>query len=373
MFVLGQILLSRLVYLAGGVLTIALLDEANKDSLTLGEFLARAPDTVRILLFNADSIWYQTIVRSGYDPGPFSLAEQQNWAFFPLFPALIRLTGGSIVAGVLLANLALLAAGLLLSYEIRRAYGRTAARWTLLLLLFAPMSGVLSAYRPDSLVLLASVAAWVAARHERWWLAWLAVAFAVLARPTGALAALLVLGPLLASIRADGWSRAALLRLAGVCLPIGALVAFSAYLGLRTGNPMAWQAIQAVWGRTFMDPFTLVHRYVTTDPILVHWRWDFVALGVVVLLAGCATGVALLLRRQWSLGAFVLAGLLVSPITGGTTQALARYATTLFPIYMEVATDRKVRRIRLAVLVAMTALLALVGAWVALDVKAAMA
>jgi hypothetical protein len=371
-FVAGQFVLSRLVYLAGGVLTVGVLDGMKKHPLTLGEFLARAPATVHGLLFNADSGWYRSIVEFGYTQMPFSTAHQENWAFFPLFPALVRLAGGSTNAGILIANMALLAACLLLSFEVRQTNCRSSARWTVLLLLFTPFSGVLSSYRPDSLVLLFSVAAWVAARHHRWWPAWTAVALAALARPTGALAGLLVLAPLLASVRTSGWSRPAVGRLTGVALPIAAVAAFSIYLGMLTGNPLAWQAIQYDWGRVLVDPLTLIERY-WSDPLFIRGVWDFAALNWAVLAIGCAAGVGLLARRSWGLAAFTLASLLVSPLTGGVVQASGRYAASVFPIFMEISSDRRVRRWRLPVLVVSVVLLALVSAWIVLGVTAVLA
>jgi hypothetical protein len=368
-FVARQFVLSRLVYLAGGVMTMGVLDGTGKQALTFGAVLARAPDTIHGLLLNADSGWYENIVKFGYLQMPFSAAQQENWAFFPLFPALVRLAGGTTAAGILIANLAALAACLLLSFEVRRSYGLVSARWTVLLLLFTPLSGVLSSYRPESLVLFFSVLAWVAARHDRWWLAWAAVALAALARPSGVVAGLLVLGPLLATIRESGWAPKAAGRLAGVVLPIAAFAGFSIYLGMRTGNPLAWQAIQAAWGRTTLDPLSLLQRY-WSDPLFIRVGWDFAALNWAILVIGCAAAVGLFARRFWSLSTFTLVSLLLSPLTGGVTQGLGRYATGVFPIFMEISSDRRVRRWRLLVLIVSAVLLALVGAWTVLGATA---
>jgi hypothetical protein len=57
-------------------------------------------------------------------------------------------------------------------------------------------------------------------------------------------------------------------------------------------------------------------------------------------------------------------------MTGGTTQGLGRYATGVFPMFMEIASDRRVRRWRLIVLVVSAVLLALVGGWTAMGVTA---
>jgi len=361
-FVVGQFVLSRLVYLAGGVLTVGVLAGTPDKTVTFGTVLGRAPDVVHYLLVNADSAWYESVVKLGYLQMPFSAAQPENWAFFPLFPALVRLAGGTEIAGILIANLAAWVACLLLSFEVRQMFGRSSARWTVLLLLFTPFSGVLSSYRPDSLVLLFSVVAWVAARRDRWWLAWAAVALAALARPSGVVAALLVLAPVLASVRTSGWSRPAAGRLAGVVLPIAALAAFSIYLGMRTGNPLAWQGIQAAWGRAAVDPLVLVQRY-WSDPLFIRQGWDFAAFNWTVLVIGCAAGVGLLTRRSWGLAAFTLVSLLLSPITGGVMQGIGRYATGVFPIFMEIASDRRIRGWRLPVLIVSAVLLALVGAW----------
>jgi hypothetical protein len=150
------------------------------------------------------------------------------------------------------------------------------------------------------------------------------------------------------------------------------VAAFSIYLGMLTGNPLAWQAIQYDWGRVLVDPLTLIERY-WSDPLFIRGVWDFAALNWAVLAIGCAAGVGLLARRSWGLAAFTLASLLVSPLTGGVVQASGRYAASVFPIFMEISSDRRVRRWRLPVLVVSVVLLALVSAWIVLGVTAVLA
>ncbi len=249
-FVLVQFALSRALYLAVGVATTLLL--AAEPTERLADLVGPAWDAVRSLLVHGDSYWYRSIVQDGYTVMPFDASEARNWAFFPLFPVLVTLVGGSQAAGIALANVAALVATRLLMAEVRTGWGRGVARWTVLFLLFQPFSGMFSSFRPESLLLLFAVGAWVAARRGHWWLAFVCVALATLTRSQGVVVALLLIDPL--------WAQRDVLRrrpwpiLLGPLLPIAALVGFSAYLGSLTGDPLAWAHIQAAWGRDGFDP-----------------------------------------------------------------------------------------------------------------------
>ena len=373
-FIAVQFALSRLIYLAGGLLTIAIQYGMARAAVTFNDVIGLGPQVAGSLLYNGDSAWYASIVHGGYLDAQYSPSVGlTNWAFFPLYPLLVRLTGGSDLAGILIANLALLAACSLLSYELRVRHSRTAARWTILFLLYWPLSGLLSSYRPDSLVLLGSVVAWVAAGRQRWSVAWVGVAIATMARPTGALAGVLVMARIFAALRESGWSARTVLRpLSGAIIPIAGLVTFAAYMGLRTGDPLVFADMQAVWGRMPLSPEALIAKY-WANPMFILWSWDFAAFNWLVLAAGCLTGIRLAQRRSPGLAAFTLLSILVSPITGGSTIALGRYATAAFPLFMEPAMDRRLRGWRLGLLMVSTALLALVGAWIILGSEAVIA
>lgn len=132
-----------------------------------------------------DGVWYTGIARGGYSR--LDLA-----AFFPLYPLLIRATaplvgGSEEVAGLLLANLACLAAFLVLRLLVEEEFDRRVARRTLLLYVCCPLSIFLAAAYSESLFLLLAAGAALAAHRRRWLLAGACITLATLARSTGVL------------------------------------------------------------------------------------------------------------------------------------------------------------------------------------------
>lgn len=368
-FVLVHFILSRAIFLAGGLLTAMLLEGGGYAELlplaTSEAVLAK----VRLLVENGDSGWYQLIMLNGYEAIPFSAAGQHNWAFFPLFPILMTLIGGSLWSGVVLANVFAFIAVRLLAHEVRDTASRGAARWTVLFILYYPFSGMLSTFRPESLLLLCAVLTWALARRGHWWLAWLAVTAATFSRSQGALVALLMLEPMWAQreqLRRSPWA-----LLLGALLPLAALGAFSAYLGNLTGDPLAWAHIQAAWGRTGLGLGTLIDKY--WPPLFVaDAGWDFAFMNMVAIGLTVITSLVMLRARQVGFALFSLAWLAVPAVFGGMLISMTRYGTTLFPVFITLATVRALRPYRLMILLVMAGLLFGVGAWMSLELRAVM-
>ncbi|BAY11471.1 mannosyltransferase family protein [Calothrix sp. NIES-2098] len=108
-----------------------------------------------------DSIWYQIIATFGY--GYTNEYGQSAVAFFPLFPLLIhlimRLGLPYEVAGVLLNNLAFLAALIVLYFWVEEKYGTNAARWATATLAWCPYSVYGTVIYTEGLFLLFTTAA----------------------------------------------------------------------------------------------------------------------------------------------------------------------------------------------------------------------
>jgi len=167
----AQILLiflaSRLMLTVIGVLTLANFgDTPTQDHWLNWERLLH-------LCVRWDSDWYLSIIDSGYSRT--ELAEQSgatNFAFFPLYPLLVIATQkmwgvSAITAGVLVSNLAFIAA-LLLIFEYVQAIGLShrVGIMTVLLLCFVPQGFIFSALYTESTFLLLLVAAMYALRHQ---------------------------------------------------------------------------------------------------------------------------------------------------------------------------------------------------------------
>src|SRR5579859_3442356 len=130
-----------------------------------------------------DSRWYLEIAQHGYIYSP---NEQSSVAFFPLYSVLMRLVsiplGGDrtalVVAGMIISNVALLAALAVLVRLAATEMDVPLAERVPIFLLVWPTSIFLSAVYPESLFLLLATVAFLSARTGRWPVAGITAALA---------------------------------------------------------------------------------------------------------------------------------------------------------------------------------------------------
>ncbi|MFJ9628027.1 hypothetical protein ACIRU8_10070 [Streptomyces sp. NPDC101175] len=301
-----------------------------------------------------DGWWYQQIAVHGYHPelvripgatGLITL-EGNSAAFFPLYPALIRLTSeltglGSYGAGLLVSVLASFAAALGIHAVAahlldRRAGWAAAGLWAVW-----PGSGVEWAVYSDSLFV--ALAAWAchAVLTRRWLTAGLLTCAAGLNRPTAAaLVAAVALAALLAlrDRHRDGMARplAALLT-----APLG-LLAYLGWVGHRMGDYGGYFKLQSgAWahewdyGRQTLDVLTSLPVGRTT----YLFAWPFADLiGVCVVLLALA--LLPLLFRLRPPAVLVVYTVLTLVLVLGSQQIfsnVSRYLLPLFPLLLPLA------------------------------------
>lgn len=313
-----------------------------------------------------DALYYSSIAENGYTYSPDTHSAA---AFFPLYPALMRVTapvtGGTDSAALLISNLALLGA-LMMVQVLAEHEGFSAAARTraMLYLLVYPMGFFLGAGYAESLFLLLTIACAYAARTHRW--AW-AIALGMLATLTRVTGVLMVgvIGlewaashgfslshirqretwrALGRGLRAEGW-----VILAALGIPL-ALVSFMLYLGINFGSPMLFiEAHASVRGN-----FDLTR--VVTDVIKVLTRqtprFD------IITGAGALFLVVVLLPRSFRLrgsyGWYFLLSALI-PLTTGLISFM-RLMGGVFPLYFALAETPLSPRGHLVVMVAMVLL-----------------
>jgi len=201
-----------------------------------------------------DSRWYVAIVQDGYG---YQSGDQTAFAFWPGLPLLIKLatlvigrqdTETVAVLGIVVANLALLAALFYLVRLVRQDFGATVASRAALCLLVFPASVFLSAVYPHSLFLACTTASFYYARNGAWWRAGLLGGFAAITRAYGVLLVLPLAWELGCQACAGRWRpRRDLLALSLV--PAG-LVAWMGYLtGSSAGRRRSWRPSSAGGGR----------------------------------------------------------------------------------------------------------------------------
>ena len=172
---------SRLLVLGAGIAGVLTIPNQFGVSAQFGPIRTASASLV---LHQFDASYYLAIATHGY-----VTTASNNLAFFPLYPLMIRavgfVTGSDVTAGLLISFASFALALLLLHRLTELELGRRAADATVLLLAFAPLSFFFSAIYTESLFLLLSVAAVLAARRERWAVAGILAGLATLTRPTG--------------------------------------------------------------------------------------------------------------------------------------------------------------------------------------------
>jgi Gpi18-like mannosyltransferase len=306
------------------------------------------PELVRMSM-PGDAWWYRSITSEGYGPRK-DAGGAPNYAFFPLYPLLIRAVApGSDYAltGLLLSNvsfgIALFVLGL---FARRNGLSEEDAERAIVFLAFFPTSIFCSMPLPESLFLLLSLSSVLAASMRRWPVAAVFGALAALTRLPG----ILLLVPLtILFFRSDTRPRAKALWL--LLVPAGT-GAFLFYLDRLTGNPFAFLTVQQNWGRRPGLFWMPLWRYVS-NPTQVGEPWNLIAMNFAFALLVLAAGIGLIRQRRWDLGAYTLASLLL-PLSTGSLQSLGRYAVVVFPIYLWLAIAARkplVDRLGLATLV----------------------
>lgn len=299
----------------------------------------RAPARVlREQVLTADANWYVGIAEHGYHHGPFKADVPHNWAFFPLFPMILRLasylTSEFALTAMALSHLFFLLA-LFLLHRLCLSFGlpADAADRCLSYLAFFPTSYFFSLPLPEALFLMLTVGSFYLAKRDKWWLAGLCGAFASATRTTGVL--------LLPALAVLYWQTHGSLRswrkdiLALLLIPAG-LVSFMIYLKATTGNLFAFGDAMAAWGREagfFLGPLFDYLRH----PAEIAAHWDFKLLNFLTAILTLAVGGVLLMRRQFGLATYTLLTALVA-LSSTLLQSQARYMMVVFPIYLVLAT-----------------------------------
>jgi hypothetical protein len=327
----------------------------------------RPADVLRRVTLGADSLWIINIARTGYEKEPFNTNIQHTWAYFPLYPLLLRsvamVTGDLALTGIFLSSVFFFFALILLHRTVVAFnYDPALADRTVFYLAAFPASYFFSLAQTESLFLLLTVSCFYAARRERWWLAGLCGALASATR----LAGIFLLVPLAVMywqrIRlGNGRIKADVASL--LLVPLG-LIAFMIYLKSITGNALAFADIQVAWGHDpamFWRPLLAYLR----DPVRISVRWDFRLLNFAAAAMTLVCSLILLKRRQWAFGLYSLISILVPLSYQATLQSIARYSMVVFPAFIVLAgvgrsprTDQIIRAIFIVLLSLMSAMLA---------------
>ena len=312
-----------------------------------------------------DANWYAGIALDGYH-WQHSFERQQNIAFFPAYPMLMRVVGtltGAFDerlprtrriarltwAGLLVALVAFVFAAWYLAALARELLGPDRVRSAVILLAGYPFAVFFSAAYTESLFLLAALGAWYHARHGQYGRAGAWGLLLGLTRPNGFFLTL-PLGLIALGMRDGPPHRSAAGRIPGFApgvsrggvaaasMPAVGMLLFTVWLHQYSGVWFAWARVHAAWGRVLgvAAPDAIFERVSSLG--LVHLETDhpYQSLNAV----GLVFALSLIWPVWRHLGPAWTGYLLLNvlpPLFAGGLLSMGRLTATMFPLFLALA------------------------------------
>ena len=296
-----------------------------------------------------DTGWYMDVATDGYKWMPARVTTQQNIAFFPVYPMLMRYTslflGRELMwTGVLLSIVSFFGAMVYLYRFARERFGDDAAYGALALIATYPFALFFSAAYTESLFLLTIVGACYHFERNELWKAGLWGLLAGLTRPNGCLLsvvlALIAVRPLwpfrVRGLHLRDWMRIAD-RIAVAALPGLGMLLYSTYIFFLTGHPFRWASQNAAWGRVYRGldvMFAEQAQTITDDGLYVYAATrtvDAIQLAAVLFILLTVWPV---FRRVGLPYAVMLLVNLLPPLMMGGLLSMGRVTSVLFPTFV---------------------------------------
>jgi Gpi18-like mannosyltransferase len=305
------------------------------------------PDNILLDVFGSrwDTGFYLSIANEGYK---YEGAQLPSVAFFPLLPLFIglvsRLTNDTLMAGILVANAALLLASIFFYRLVALEGDESVAERAVWYLLIFPTSFFGSAIYSESLFLVCAIGALYLARRGYWESAAMLGVMTALTRLVGLIVApMLLLEWWMQRRNREEWEepppRWAIL--APALVPLGT-VGYMLFLHARFGDPLAFLHASAAWERQPQPFWTTVSDML--QPPAEGWSAALLAgnlpldnwIDLFIVVLFLVLGLVLLRQRRWSEAVFVLLGALI-PLNSGLLMSQRRYVWVLFPVFMLLA------------------------------------
>ncbi len=346
LFALVKLLVAaRFVHTVGDVLVtfvvtrIPIIVIAELASVTIaqrpGRHVAESSNALLAVWGHWDSVHYLDIARRGY--------AGTDMAFFPLYPALIRLVGNGVgndlIAGLIISNVALFF-GLLFFYKlIEHQFTRAVAHRAIFYISIFPTAVFFSAVYTESLFFALTVASFYYIREHRWATAGIVGTFAALTRSEGVLLVVPFAIEVFSAIRASSLAqvfgspkRLARIALGAVAIPLG-LAAYMAWLWVLNGDPLYFSHVQSHWNRHLSPPWVSAEHafriiaHAKTPLVVTNQSIEivFTILMIAVLAAG--------LRRMRPSYSAYMALSIVIPMSTSSLMSMPRFALVLFPMF----------------------------------------
>jgi len=284
-----------------------------------------------------DSFWYLDIAEHGYaDIGRNPLStDQANYAFFPLYPLLMRIVGTAMgnkyfIAGIIISNICLLVSCFLLYKLVELKYERSLAYKSVKFLFLMPTAFIFSGVFTESLYLMLAISCFYFAEKRKWFLVGISGFLLSLTRSLGVFIIVPLFYEYLKQRKFD-FKNINLNIFYLLLIPLG-LSLFSFYNYHLTGDLFAFSKIQSSWGRSLSNPLMVIINSLSQGifqgkmTLLLEASFSIVALSFLVIFYK---------KIEFSYWIFALYSILIPLLTG--IGSMPRYILPIFPFYILLA------------------------------------
>jgi hypothetical protein len=291
---------------------------------------------IQSVLTQGAGLQFLRVAQDGYSSAEISLA-----GFFPFYPGVVHafafVVRSHALAALVISNICLLIAGILLKELLELDYpDRRISRAAVMMLMFSPAAFFFSSAYSESTFLILALAAFLAARRNRWLLASVAGMCLGITSPVGVLILIPLAWEYLGASATGSVNRRALFL---ALIPMGCGV-FLLYAHIKFGNALAPFTSSELWRGADISPAEMSSPALSPTDSLADTRSlsPFYRYFTAVILASgialFALGAVMKVRRSY----LVYAALLILVFAlAKDLPSIARHLAVVFPLYVALA------------------------------------
>lgn len=269
---------------------------------------------------------YYTIATSGY-------IEPNKFAFFPLYPLLVKvlsffLFGHTLLAGLIISNVAFILFLYILKNVVETQFGKKAAINTVITYLVFPTTFFAVSYYSESLFLLLVALALKLIQKKKIYLAAITVALTSLTRLIGVFLIIPIIFYVFKNLKKQ--TKKSLLQIVAIPLSLAGIVSYCIFLYLRFGDPFYFSTVQSSWHRALTNPIATVYSYFTVNPFHKPFN-DYLDLFLTLFFSIFLAFGVKKIPLAWSMFGFIS---VLIPASTGTLTSMPRYLLAAFPAFI---------------------------------------
>lgn len=283
--------------------------------------------------FNFWASWAQWDGGHFYNIAKFGYFGPNEYAFFPLFPLLIKLIsfvffGNLLLAGFLISNVAFLAFMYVFHALVRNRYDYKTANNALITLVTFPTAYFTVAYYSESLFLL-FIALTLFLSEKRKFLQ--AAVFVSLASLTRTLGIFLVIPQIISYLQDIKFNiRNINAKALSIPVALAGFGAYSTYLWQKFKDPLYFFTVQSTWHRSLTSPLSTIYSYLSQEITQKSFNDYLDIFLTITFLLILVVGVKKIPFSWWL---FALLAILI-PAATGTLTSMPRYLLTALPVFI---------------------------------------